>query len=894
MKRQKDKVISLFGAIFISLFIFNIATALPISFVAPQDIEMIISSPLEPCTLSVQPDGTISTDGKIELNWTNSNKDVSFYNLYRSNEPGFFPDPSSLLVQELNETGYIDHVSENGIYFYRVTAIDSLGRESFPSNIVEVEVSVPNLIAPQNVKAVALENGKIKVTWDPVEGAQHYEIYRYYTTPNGGRASRAISNIHEPQYIDRSRKIDGIKYEYKIFAYDINNKKSPASQKVFAVADLTPPTGTAILKIEGNSIDRDGNILLTWTLTSAEITSVNIYRSTSSDVPQTGLTLRAENVHSTQYMDINVPDGLHYYKVVPRDEAGNEGIASSIVSVQVNKLESQINILYDPDDPLSVKSAFLLKYLVNDSLPQSVDEYVKLTPISTISELNTFIFSDALALVYSFHGDEEGLVIGKDEISWDLLGDLISKSKVSSHYLASCYSDNLMKKMSSKDILGFSGKVDIKRSAIKIASRIAGLIGDAVDPKAGIAILEEVKNYFLTDPLDIIFRFAVPEEPLWANVSSVDIDPDQPSYDEEVTLFFQINNETTPYNEIYVETNHSGSLVNYTRANYTNFNIVGEDSFEFIIPGLAWNDSSVNYRIFVNGTDGVMNYTDLDSYTIRDLTKPRFFNAGHNIISAAADTLWISVHIDDWSQNASGINVTSVFVNISKNSLPFQQLSPTSVNNDSFLFSYSDVFSSGDNLTWFFIATDNAGNQKIEKHYYYRTSGFYWKTVPVGGATITDTDPPIIISNVTTPAYQGPGTKMNYRIPLDIQVTADDNTTGLSSGIDFVALYGYINGSIPYAVNFTYNLTIQKWVAQSPPLPLGSTFDFLIMAKDGVYLDKNSTWFNFTVADLTPPDIINVQRNPSGPVYYNDSVQVNIQDVIDEYSDIYSVNLSYS
>ncbi|MHA1146333.1 MAG: hypothetical protein ACTSRW_16475, partial [Candidatus Helarchaeota archaeon] len=842
MKKSKSRALSIFGAVFISLFLLNIVAALPISwFSTPTEAQL---SPLliEACSLSIQPNGTTCIDGEVTLNWTSPAGDVISYKLYRSQEPGFLPDSSSLYKDELNTTGYIDQIDEDGLYFY-----------------------------------------------DPIEGAEHYEIYRYYTTPSGGRASRAISNIHVPYYIDRSRKYDGITYEYKVFIYDQLNRKGPASEMVQVVADLTPPTGTVTLTIEGNTVDRDGSVYLAWTKSSADITGVNIYRSTSSGVPQSSDYLIAENVLGNWYIDNELTDGVFYYRVVPRDEAGNEGTPSNIESVTVNKIEPPVQVLYDPSDALSVKSAFLFKYLMNDTLSQTVDDYVKLTPVSTISTLQDVISNEISIFIYAFHGDEQGILIGGETHSWEEVQDLIAGSPVFRHYFASCYSDSLMTTLSSKQIIGFPGKVDIKKSAIEISGKVAYFIGSEFDETAAQEMIQGIKTYFFADPLDIIHRFFAPEEPLYANVSSYDIDPDAPEYDEQVSLYFQINNETTAYNQIFVESDHNGTLLNYTQSNYTDFNQIGEDSYEFLIPGLPWN-TAVHYRIYVNGTDGIWNYTIQNSYVVDDNLKPRFFNAGHSNMGTGASTLWISVHLDDFSANASGINASTLHCNVSKNSGPFIQLTPISYTNDLALFAFANSFNSGDNVTWFFMVSDNAGNQRVEKHYYYRTSGYYWKTDNI------DNIPPVIISNVTNPEYKGPGTKMNYLTPLKIQVTADDNSTIVYTGIDFILLEGYIGGSsFPnYVVNFTYNLSIQKWIAESPSLPLGTTFDFRIRVYDGRNNLNVTPFFNFTVADLTPPSIINVTRIPSSSVYYTNSVQVFIQDVIDQYSYIYFVNLSYS
>jgi chitodextrinase len=60
-------------------------------------------------------------------------------------------------------------------YFYKVSAANVFG-ESEQSDAVLGEIKTPN--APKNVKAEALSESSIQISWEPVPGASHYVIYR--------------------------------------------------------------------------------------------------------------------------------------------------------------------------------------------------------------------------------------------------------------------------------------------------------------------------------------------------------------------------------------------------------------------------------------------------------------------------------------------------------------------------------------------------------------------------------------------------------------------------------------------------------------------------------------------------------------------------------------------
>lgn len=111
---------------------------------------------------------------RIRLSWQAASGAVS-YEVYRAEaETG----PYAILAT-VNATTYDDTAVVAGqVYWYKVRACSQAGCSAL-SSPVSGYAALATLPAPQNVQASdGTEPGKIVVTWDPVEGATHYLVYR--------------------------------------------------------------------------------------------------------------------------------------------------------------------------------------------------------------------------------------------------------------------------------------------------------------------------------------------------------------------------------------------------------------------------------------------------------------------------------------------------------------------------------------------------------------------------------------------------------------------------------------------------------------------------------------------------------------------------------------------
>jgi len=166
---------------------------------------------------------------KILLSWiANTEKDLDFYNIYRSDSG----DGSYDYYVKLNETNFVDEINEDGQnYYYKVTAVDKDGLESpMQSNPVHGStLAKPH--APSFIDAIVKNNTAV-LRWknnDP--RTQSYTIIK--TTHEGWLNTRTqeITGIKGTKYTDKDLLPD-VKYQFQVMSVDINNINSEPTEAV--------------------------------------------------------------------------------------------------------------------------------------------------------------------------------------------------------------------------------------------------------------------------------------------------------------------------------------------------------------------------------------------------------------------------------------------------------------------------------------------------------------------------------------------------------------------------------------------------------------------------------------------------------------------------------------
>ena len=270
----------------------------------------------------------VPTGNKLNIEWTDLSGTVSDlvgYKIYRSTTPGFTPGIGNYLTNTTNnyynDTGLTDGIT----YYYRISAYDEVPNEGTASN--QQSGTPQDTVAPDQVIGVQVfvkpEGNKLDISWNDVGGdVAGYKVYR-----NSTLSSWILLASTTNTYYNDTGLTDGLKYYYKISAYDEVPNYGINSTAVSGIPqDTAPPSQVTGLIVNVNNV---GNKLdISWGDLGGDVVGYYLYRNTSS----TQFILIA-NTSLNYYNDSGLTDGMtYYYKVSAYDEAKNEGQNSSIVS----------------------------------------------------------------------------------------------------------------------------------------------------------------------------------------------------------------------------------------------------------------------------------------------------------------------------------------------------------------------------------------------------------------------------------------------------------------------------------------------------------------------------------------------------------------------------------
>lgn len=171
--------------------------------------------------------------------------------------------------------------------------------------------------APVMAASNILSSGKIRLTWDAVEGASIYRIYRSATRTGGYTRIKSTSST---AYTDSSADV-GDTFYYLVKAVSDSGSTSASSNKVSATAKLPRTTVTL------SNVTSTGKIKVSWTaVEGAE--GYEVYRATSKN----GTYKRIKTTTATSMTNASTTAGkMYYYKVLAlaADPAANSALSSA-------------------------------------------------------------------------------------------------------------------------------------------------------------------------------------------------------------------------------------------------------------------------------------------------------------------------------------------------------------------------------------------------------------------------------------------------------------------------------------------------------------------------------------------------------------------------------------
>ena len=223
---------------------------------------------------------------------------------------------------------FVGEVTKQGYYYYG----DLFAGLAFPYEAVEAPLTAPEVTASNVAKT-----GKVKLTWNEVEGAVKYEIYR--ATSKDGEYKKMYTT--EGTSYTNTNATAGKYYYYYVVAV-AEDGTTAASEIVGRTCDLARPEVTA------SNVAKTGKVKLTWNAVEGAV-SYKVYRATEKD----GEYKLMKTTENTTYTNTNAEAGVtYYYKVVAvaAKSAANSAAAevSRTCDLPQTKLTGKVNLLGNP------------------------------------------------------------------------------------------------------------------------------------------------------------------------------------------------------------------------------------------------------------------------------------------------------------------------------------------------------------------------------------------------------------------------------------------------------------------------------------------------------------------------------------------------------------------
>ena len=276
--------------------------------------ELIPNAAWEPYALAapVVTASNVAKTGKVKLTW-DAVPGADSYKVYRATSK----DGKYSLMYTTEGTSYTNTNATAGrYYYYQVVTVAADGSKSAPSAIVGRTCDLPRpVVTATNVA----KSGKVTLTWEPVESAVSYKVYR--ATSKDGTYS-LMKTVTGTAYTN-TNAVAGTKYYYKVVAVAEKTAANSAGTQVSRTCDLPQVQPTA-------SLNSKGKPTVTWKAVDGAV-SYKVYRSTAEN----GTYSLMKTVTGTAYTNTNCTSGkTYFYKVVAvcSNTDGNSA-ASKILSI---------------------------------------------------------------------------------------------------------------------------------------------------------------------------------------------------------------------------------------------------------------------------------------------------------------------------------------------------------------------------------------------------------------------------------------------------------------------------------------------------------------------------------------------------------------------------------
>ncbi len=270
---------------------------------------------------------TLADIKSVALEWTPlyDEKIVGYY-LYRGTSGKSLKRVA--VIKDRYRSHYIDgNLSPNTLYIYRMSAFTKDGRESKPSEAVEVKtLPIPDSVS--FLQAIDHLPKEVKLIWrpHPYLRIDSYIIERSEPNHEKWKQIATIKGRLNVEYLDKNLKDNHI-YYYRIKVKTCDGIVSKPSKVVQASTKPRPSVVKGLTATQG----LPKKIVLTWLPNpEPDIDHYNVYKSIFSIGPY----IVVAKTKSTRYIDLINEDGVkRYYKVTAVDKDGLESFKQDAPAV---------------------------------------------------------------------------------------------------------------------------------------------------------------------------------------------------------------------------------------------------------------------------------------------------------------------------------------------------------------------------------------------------------------------------------------------------------------------------------------------------------------------------------------------------------------------------------
>lgn len=249
------------------------------------------------CAQPVVTIANVASSGKIQLKWTVVEGAAS-YEVYRASSE----DGEYTLVKTATGTSYTNTSAKAGEKFwYKVKAICEVPEASSVDS--KVVSRMCDLAQPTITLTNDAATGKVKVSWNKVEGAVKYQVYRSKTQNGTYSLMKTVTGTS----MINANGVENTLYYYKVRAVASNTNANSAYSAIKSRrVDLAQPTITL------TNDAATGKVKISWNKVKGAV-KYQVYRSTSKNGEYT----RLSTVTGTSMINKNGVTGKqYYYKVI--------------------------------------------------------------------------------------------------------------------------------------------------------------------------------------------------------------------------------------------------------------------------------------------------------------------------------------------------------------------------------------------------------------------------------------------------------------------------------------------------------------------------------------------------------------------------------------------------